>query len=156
MVRRAWERAKNPADRQVLSGMVADLRWTIRYMELGQEPPVEAFWPREARRRRVIPMDPAVMAAIVAIRDAMLDRARQNGITLRQPDRSALEAALQGLSEAERDVYLLIVGQQFSQREVARLTGWSLRQVRKLYAAAALRVARNVRNMHRADQCGTN
>lgn len=155
LTRRLWERATEPADRQILSSMIRDLQWTIRYMETGWPPPPEEM-SREYRRRRVVLVDPHVMQAVVAAHNAMLARARANMVELTRPQRSALEAVLQGLTERERDVYLLVAGHSLSQREVARLMGLSRRQVRKLHESAARKVDVNARRLlgRRADHCG--
>lgn len=156
-VRRAWERATEPADRQILSSMARDLEWTIEYMRTGW-PPQPDERSRSWRKARVVLVDPLVMQAIVQERDRILERAAMHGVDLTVFDRagscgltaaerSALEAVLQDLTAEERDVFMLIAGHRYSEREAARLMGRSQKWVRIRYASAHRKVLERARGI---------
>ena len=112
LARRAWRLAESPGDREVIGGMIRDLQWTITYMETGYPPP-ERWGPYP----RVVPVDPVLLDRVRAVYYEFTDR----GLGERAAMRSALWNELNRLSPMEREVFVLVVGEGFSEREVARM-----------------------------------
>ncbi|WPD20193.1 sigma factor-like helix-turn-helix DNA-binding protein [Thermaerobacter composti] len=127
LARRAWRLAESPGDREVIGGMIRDLQWTITYMETGYPPP-ERWGPYP----RVVPVDPALLDRVRAVYCEFTDR----GLGERAAMRSALWNELNRLSPMEREVFVLVVGEAFSEREVARMLKLSRRTVRTLLQRA--------------------
>lgn len=112
LARRLWQRTESPGDREVIAGMIRDLQWAITYMETGHPPP-ERWGPYP----RVVPVDPVVLDRVRVVYADLTQR----GVPDRTAQRSALWNELNRLSPMEREVFLLVVGQGFSEREVARM-----------------------------------
>ncbi|PZN01606.1 MAG: hypothetical protein DIU76_11420 [Bacillota bacterium] len=112
LARRAWRLAESPGDREVIGGMIRDLQWTITYMETGYPPP-ERWGPYP----RVVPVDPVLLDRVRVVYEDL----SQRGIPDRPAMRSALWNELNRLSPMEREVFVLVVGEGFSEREVARM-----------------------------------
>ena len=127
IARRAWRRAQGPADRQILASMVRDLEWTIHYMETGY-PPAERWGPYP----RVVPVDPVLLDRVRLVYEDLAQR----GVPDRPAMRSALWNELNRLSPMEREVFMLVVGEGFSERDVARMLKVSRRTVRTLLQRA--------------------
>jgi len=92
--------------------MIRDLQWTITYMETGYPPP-ERWGPYP----RVVPVDPVLLDRVRVVYEDL----SQRGIPDRPAMRSALWNELNRLSPMEREVFVLVVGEGFSEREVARM-----------------------------------
>lgn len=134
-VRRAWERATEQ-DRPILAGMVRDVEFAIAWLERYADAASVQRMPAR-RRRREVPVDPAVLDRL----RAAAQRMENAGL----PEDSAREAALEGalslLSPAEREVYTLVVGGRYTFREAAELLGVTKSTVQTLMERARRKLA---------------
>lgn len=120
-IRRAKRKYKESGRhiREILSGMEASTGWVIDYLETEREPePRRGIHRRSKNQREVLLGDMDYMAL-----SRKLCCGFKPGVG---PERIAkLEKALAALSERERDVFKLVVGERFTLEQTAELLGIS-------------------------------
>ncbi len=127
LVRRLRARAAD-ADKVILTGMEADLEWTVEYLAAGVPPPGRS-------RSRTIPVDPQKVIE-------RMTRPASAPLASRERARSQVATALGVLSKQEREVYLLVVGEGFSLAEVAEFLMVSRLAVKEYLRRARRKLSR--------------
>jgi RNA polymerase sigma-70 factor (ECF subfamily) len=106
-------------DREILAEMESSTEWTLQYLELEHEPGLRRGIHRRSRQQREVLLgDMEYMATAKSLYSTSGKFADPEKV-------KKLERALAQLSEREREVFELVVGQCFSQYEAARMLGIS-------------------------------
>ncbi|WP_103110806.1 sigma factor-like helix-turn-helix DNA-binding protein [Brevibacillus reuszeri] len=107
------------AERQLIGEMRGEMEWVIEWLETGRRPGNKRGIERRAAYQREKLMDPVRMQAFV-------DRGTAGSpVNLTEWQRGQIEDALCGLSERERECYVMANGQCFSHAEIAKMLGIS-------------------------------
>lgn len=110
---------ENKTERQIIGEMVGDTEFVIEWLESGRRPGNKRGIERRAAYQREKLMDPIRMQAFV-------DRGTAGSpANLTEWQIGQIEDALCGLSERERECYVMANGQCFSHAEIAKLLGIS-------------------------------
>lgn len=110
---------EHKTERQIIGEMIGDTEFIIEWLETGRRPGNKRGIERRAAYQREKLMDPIRMQAFV-------DRGTAgSSANLTEWQRVQIEDALCGLSERERECYVMANGQCFSHAEIAKLLGIS-------------------------------
>ncbi len=131
---RPWSE-QNEHDLSLISSMERDVEWVVSYLENGCEPDA-----RRGAARRLIVLDPAVLERVMT-----LQALPAGGGRLTDEQRQQLDAALDVLSEAEREVLQLVLGEGLTHAETADLLGMSKGNVSTLIARAQAKLSQRQR-----------
>jgi RNA polymerase sigma-70 factor (ECF subfamily) len=115
-------------NRQYLSSAASDLRYTIHWMEKGSPPPTRTE--RLSKQQREVLSDPQDYRFLVRVRKA---RAADD---ISPDKRERLEALMAKLSPREREVFMLVYGQSFTESSAAEILGISRSSINTLIKRA--------------------
>lgn len=133
-----WER-----QRKLVIEMIADCSYIIEWLELGRMPGHRRGIERRAGYQREVPTDPALLGAVA---EAGSGRERQEDAAGSVPIvRLALERALRGLTERERDCFRLSQAEGFALNEVADMLGITKSSVGTYLLRARRKIDANLR-----------
>lgn len=130
------------SDRAVIIGMISDCSYVIEWLETGRRPGNRRGIERRAAYQREIPTDPAKLP-VVAVAPFTLEREEEE----QRPKSLRLEAALRGLTERERDCFVLAHGHGHTHVEIAGLLGISKSSVGTYLVRAQRKIAGNVQGI---------
>ncbi|MCG7385085.1 sigma factor-like helix-turn-helix DNA-binding protein [Paenibacillus sp. ACRRY] len=140
---KAYDRAKtaeNEADKKVISGMVSDCEYVIEWLSTGRRPGNKRGIERRAAYQREKLMDPLKMQAYVQRGNA------GSPSNLSDWERFQIEDALTGLSDRERECYVMSHGECFSFNEIAQMLCISKGSVEEYINRAQTKVTANLKN----------
>lgn len=140
---RAYEQAKareDEADKKVISGMVADCDYAIEWLRTGRRPGNKRGIERRAAYQREKLMDPLMMQAYVQKGNA------GSPSNLSDWERFQIEDALTGLSERERECFVLSRGECFSYNDIAKMLGIKKASVKEYVERAQVKISKNLQN----------
>ncbi|MCD9020497.1 sigma-70 family RNA polymerase sigma factor [Cohnella silvisoli] len=126
-------------DRRLVIEMIASCSYVIEWLETGRRPGNRRGIERRAGYQREVLMDPAKMPMtpnVTLTSRPMDEEATEN--------RFRLEAALRGLTERERNCYMLAHGESYSFAEIAALLNISKSSVSTYMVRAQRKVTDNV------------
>ncbi|MBW7477254.1 sigma-70 family RNA polymerase sigma factor [Paenibacillus oenotherae] len=109
----------NGAERQIVGDMIGDCDYSLQWMQTGRRPGNRRGIERRAAYQREKLMDPIRMQSFV--------QASSGGspANLSEDQRSRIREVLSGLTERERDCYVMAHGECFSLAEIGRMIGIS-------------------------------
>lgn len=128
------------AERQLIGEMRGDVEWVIEWLETGRRPGNKRGIERRAAYEREKLMDPVRMQAFVSKSTA------GSPCNLTEWQRFQLEDALSGLTERERECYVLTHGEGFSFEETARMLNITKSSVQTLVTRAQAKISDRVSN----------
>jgi len=140
---KAYDRAKesaNEADKKVISGMVSDCEYVIEWLSTGRRPGNKPGIERRAAYQREKLMDPLMMQAYVQKGNA------GSPSNLSDWERFQIEDALTGLSERERECFVMSRGECFSYNEIALMLDIKKSSVKEYVERAQHKISRNLQN----------
>lgn len=131
---------ENKTERQIIGEMIGDTEFVIEWLETGRRPGNKRGIERRAAYQREKLMDPIRMQAFV-------DRGTAGSpANLTEWQMGQIEDALCGLSERERECYVMAYGQCFSHAEIAELLGISKSSVDTHIKRAQQKISERVMN----------
>lgn len=128
------------AERQLIGEMRGEVEWIIEWLETGRRPGNKRGIERRAAYEREKLMDPVRMQAFVSKSTA------GSPCNLTEWQRFQLEDALSGLTERERECYVLTHGEGFSFEETARMLNITKSSVQTLVTRAQAKISDRVSN----------
>ncbi|GED55465.1 sigma-70 family RNA polymerase sigma factor [Brevibacillus borstelensis] len=128
------------SERQIIAEMIGDTEFVIEWLETGRRPGNKRGIERRAAYQREKLMDPVRMQAFVARSTA------GSPANLTEWQLGQIEDALCGLSERERECYVLAYGQCFSHLEIAEILGISKGNVYTLIKRAQEKITQRIKN----------
>lgn len=132
-------------ERELVIGMIAGCSYVIDWLETGRRPGNRRGLERRAGYQREIPTDPSRLPAI-AVRPGSFGREAEAEADADgpEPKRLRLEAALRGLTERERECYVLAHGHGYPYSEIAELLQISKSSVGTYIVRAQRKIEGNV------------
>ncbi|URJ46395.1 sigma factor-like helix-turn-helix DNA-binding protein [Paenibacillus polymyxa] len=126
-------------DKKVISGMVSDCEFVEEWLVTGRRPGNKRGIERRAAYQRERPVDPLRMQAYVQRNTA------GSPTNLSEGQRFRIEEALRGLSERERECYLMAHGECFSRSAIANMLGISRSSVQSYVESAQKKISEEIK-----------
>lgn len=133
-IQKAKEKSQIKSDKEILTQMETSTRWTYEYLQLGHEPGLRKGIHRRSRKQLEVLLDD--MSYIPAPEP-------QEKPDISPEDKEKLEQALSVLTDREREIFELVIGQNISQGEASQLLG-----VTRSTVGATIRRANGKFNRH--------
>jgi RNA polymerase sigma-70 factor (ECF subfamily) len=100
-------------DKEIIGRMIRDMRYAVRWLKTGRDPGSHYM---NAERNRLYPSDPLTLDAV---RHEVLHKAPKGDLS--QAEKEQIEDVLCELTEKERQVYILAIGELYSYGKIAEL-----------------------------------
>lgn len=113
-IQKAKEKSQIKSDKEILTQMETSTRWTYEYLQLGHEPGPRRGIHRRSRKQLEVLLDD--MSYIPAPEP-------QEKPDISPEDMEKLEQALSVLTDREREIFELVIGQNISHGEASELLG---------------------------------
>jgi RNA polymerase sigma factor (sigma-70 family) len=111
-IQKAKEKSQIKSDKEILTQMETSTRWTLEYLQLGHEPgPRRGIHRRSREQREVLLDDMSYIPALVP----------EEKPDISPEDMEKLEKALSVLTDREREILELVIGQNISYNEAAKI-----------------------------------
>ncbi|MDF2789589.1 MAG: hypothetical protein K0S80_2687 [Neobacillus sp.] len=130
--------AADPEDKKIISGMIRDMEYAVKWMENGRDPERRHM---DAERTRVYMTDPAV---IDVVQYDVLDTEVHGEIS--QADRERIEDVLCELTKREKEVYILAKVELYSYGKIAELLSISKTSVQSYIERANSKIEERKNN----------
>jgi len=127
-------------DRKLIVEMIASCSYIIEWLQTGRRPGNARGIERRAGYQREVPMDPATLPAVPQLNTVPMEPENVNHFRL--------EAAMRGLTDRERECYMLSQGQNYSFSDIAEVLQISKSSVGTYMIRARRKVAANVTQIH--------
>lgn len=144
-IQKAKEKSQIKSDKEILTQMETSTRWTYEYLQLGHEPGPRRGIHRRSREQREVLLDD--MSYIPAP-----DPEEKPDIS--PEDMEKLESALSVLTDREREIFELVIGQNISQNEAAGLLGVTRGTVGSTIRRAGEKFIRHTKATTKATESG--
>lgn len=138
------------SDLSLVVGMISDCSYVIEWLETGRRPGNRRGIERRAAYQREIPTDPAKLPVVAIWPNALGEEEEES-----KPKLLRLQAALRGLTERERDCYILAHGQGYTHAEIAGMLQISKSSVGTYLVRAQRKIAANVGTHRRTSRVRT-
>lgn len=128
------------AERQLIGEMRGEVEWVIEWLETGRRPGNKRGIERRASYQREKLMDPIRMQAFVSRSTA------GSPANLTEWQHEQIEDALCGLSDRERECYVLAHGECFSHVQIAEMLAISVSSVETYIKRAQTKISDRIQN----------
>jgi RNA polymerase sigma-70 factor (ECF subfamily) len=126
--------AADPEDQKIISGMIRDMEYAVKWMENGRDPSRNHM---DADRTRIYLTNPVV---VDSVQYDVLDKEVNGEIS--QADRERIDDAFCELTKREKEVYILAKVELFSYGEIATLLDISKASVQTFMDRATKKISR--------------